>query len=130
MQQSWSYETESGMYTKRVMESTLGSLCAIDDIFHCPSCISRNCRAKSCQKPDSLTRHTYIHPVVRYQGPQVSDDVENPPLDGDSAESTLVSLMKGLPPLIKECTPEQLASVQQALAGLKAIIREVKKGRR
>ena len=74
-----------------------------------------------------VIRHTYVHPLVSCRSSDASLEHEsNESVMSESiANSTLLSLLKGLPPLIKDCTPEQMVSVQQAFDDLNNVIVKV-----
>ena len=74
-----------------------------------------------------VIRHTYIHPLVSCRSSDAPLKHSNGSVMSEIiADSTLLSLLKGLPPLIKDCTPEQVLSVQRAFADLNTVAKEVK----
>lgn len=95
-----------------------------DDTFQCETCIERK-----VQLPEDITgviRHSYIHPLLRYSGYDIAEEAEEPSsLNEAIVDSKLVSLIKGLSPVIHNCTSSQLESVQQALNDLNAVMTEL-----
>ena len=74
-----------------------------------------------------VIRHTYVHPLVSCRSSDDPLNHSNESVMSESiADSTLTSLLKDLPSLIKDCTPEQMVSVQRAFANLNTVVEEVK----
>ena len=98
----------------------------VEDRFQCGACT-----VKGIELPDTLgdvIRHTYVHPLVscRSSDASLKHESNESVMSESIADSTLLSLLKDLPPLIKDCSPEQVLSVQRAFADLNTVAKEVK----